>query len=338
MSTFLSTLVLYFLGFLLIYCPADLAVARPDSAQVESLVELQRMLFRDTFDQADSIAEALIRDYPDDPCGYLFASISLVSRSFDVEEEYRSDLFHSYLDSAECIVEREFQRSSCDSAWLYLCAGHIKAYRALWEGRFGSIITAVKQSRSARGDYIAGVEVDSTLYDLYFGLGLYHYWKSAKAGFLRKIGLIKDDKELGIAQLYLAYDLSIVSSESARSALIWIWLDQRQYDSVIVLAQQMYRQFPEGKAFLWAQGKAYMAMEQYDSAGAMFEMLNRYFAEHSGNFYNRVETDYFCAVCYEEMGDIDRLREVHIRVKSYVDSIPEETKRRQKKKLRFLTK
>ena len=90
---------------------------------------------------------------------------------------------------------------------LYL--GHQAAYRSLYEARFGSRFSALTYGLKAKGFYRDGLAADSALYDLYLGLGSYHYWKSAKAGILRTAGIFNDDKEKGISEIRKAIDSSL---------------------------------------------------------------------------------------------------------------------------------
>ena len=324
----------------LMLAPHVTAVDYPDSFTVAVLQEIQENLYNDNFSKALEMSDSLVALYPDNPSGYLFKSITVLMSIFDTEDNSAADLFKEGIDTVLVLATRTIDScSECSPrqyAWIYLCRGHAKLYRSLWEARFGSKMKAITQARAAAGDYQQGLGVDSSLHDLYFGLGLYHYWKSAKAGFLRWLHIVKDEKELGIQELRVASEKSLISRHAARSALIWIWLDSKQYDSVIVLAREMAEAYPAGKSFLWPLAQAYFEQGDYQQAADVYKQLwSRYF-EKPGNYYNLIECDYQLYQCYEKLSDDVRVQEIANRVHEYGQQIPMETRKRQQKKLMFL--
>jgi tetratricopeptide (TPR) repeat protein len=307
-----------------------------DSATAECLVRVQQLIYNDRFVAAESLATVLIETSPDEPAGYLCKAIVLVSRMFAWEENSDAELFHALLDSVESKVNRGDTLSSATCAWRHLFKGHAKAYRSVWESHFGSFLKAIKLGRQAKAEYEKGLACDSTLYDLYFGLGLYHYWKSAKAGLFRSLGLFVDERELGIRELQLAADSSLFSREAARSAFAWIQLDRKEYDAVISISRQMAEMYPEGTSFLWPMAKAYWQKKDYQNAAKVFTRLRERFAEKPGNYFNLIECDYYLYFCYEKLSRKDDAKCIARAVVKYYRQIPAETRKRQRTKLSFL--
>ncbi|RKX24864.1 MAG: hypothetical protein DRP47_10740 [Candidatus Zixiibacteriota bacterium] len=311
----------------------------PDSSLVRNIVKVQELLYNDHFVEADSATQELIERYPNDPSGNLFRAIGLLMEMCDSEENSRCELFQAHIDSTFSKTKRVLDTSSTVvCAWMHLYRGHAHAYRSLWEAQFGSTIAAIKGSRAAKAEYERGLKADSTVYDLYFGLGLYHYWKSAKAGLLRWFGIINNDKEKGIAQLLLAVDSSLISREAARSALIWIWLDRNQFDSAIAVAESMRGEHPDGKSFLWPLAKAYWKLEQYNNAADVYNYLRILLEKNPGNYFNMVDCDYWLYRCYNRLCQEDKARHIAQRFSLYVKEIPRETKNRQRNKISYLKK
>jgi hypothetical protein len=308
-----------------------------DSARLRQLLRVQQSLYNDKYHEADSLTEAMIEQYPDDPAGYLFRAVTLITVMFDREDNLYPEEFNRLIDSA-------LSKASilCDTAsngtraWMCLFLGHAEAYRSLWESRFGSLVTAIKKGRRAKEEYERGLTYDSSLYDLYFGLGLYHYWKSAKAGVLRWIGLIHNDKNKGITQLYLAADSSLISRESARSALIWIRLDRKEYDSVIAGCRQMRKRYPDGKALLWPLARAYYEKKDYRNALQTFQLLRRRIADDPGNYSNLIECDYHLFRCFEKLSLDAEADKVAVGMQQYYEKIPKDIRRRQRAKIALL--
>ncbi len=337
----MKTAPAFFLS-LIIFCSiavAESGRAEPymDSSRIEFFTRAQEYLFNDRFAAADSAYAAHIEREPEDPAGYLFRAAGLMADMADREENAHPDRFHELLDKTDSLTLGILD--TCDSgtaAWMHLLRGHTEAYRSLWESRFGSFLTAVGKGFAANGEYESGLEYDRALTDLYAGIGSYHYWKSAKAGLLRLVGVFKNEKEKGIVELRKAAAGSLLHRELAQSALIWIWLDKQEYDSASVLASQFVRRYPEGKTFLWPLAQAFFRGGQYVEAGETYRALRAKLALSPGNYYNLIEVDYFVTQTFNWTGDNDKARESANRLLQYYDEIPGETLKRQKDRINFL--
>ena len=330
------TVLLVVVGLLLM-CTAASAESYPNKQTKDILWQSQEFLFNDRFDSAHIVLDSLIYRSTGDPLGYLFKAAVYLGQMTDAEEEIYTAEFKSLLDTIEALaLSRMEGTTSRDSAWMHLCRGHAQAYRSLWESRFGSFTSALKQAFKARSSYEVGLKADSTLYDLYGGLGMYHYWKSAKAGILRWFRIFKNDKQKGIDELYLAVDSSEISRQISRNALIYIRLDKKEYDSVIVICREMFEKFPDGKLFLWPIASAYFEKEEYHKAAEVYLTLRTKLTSAPGNYYNLIECDYNLNRCYDKL-KLDKEAIMSARaVSDYYDSISDKIKRRQRSKLNFL--
>ncbi len=257
----------------------------------------------------------------------------------DREENLHGELFKQLLDTVDLLTSQIIDTGSAESvAWMYLFRGHARAYRSLYESRFGSLVTALKLGLSTIDEYEAGLENNGRLYDLYAGIGSYHYWKSAKAGILKWLGIFKDERDEGIAELRLAADSSLLHRELARSALIWIWLDRKEYDSAAALAREFSHRHPDGKMFLWPLGQALFCMEEYQSAAAVFARIRTRLESFPGNYYNLIQCDYHLTQCYNWLSDPELTKATAAQVNEYYQHIPGHTLKRQRAKLNFLTR
>ncbi len=303
----------------------------------EMLLTAQEHLLNDRFESAHATLDSLIDRDSSDPVGYLYKAAVYLGQMTDAEQELHTETFKALIDTVFTLASHRTDSARVrEAAWMKLCEGHAHAYRSLWESRFGSFTSALKHAFRGKSSYEDGLRFDSTLYDLYGGLGMYHYWKSAKAGILRWIGVFKNDKEKGIEELYLAADSSLLSHDIARNALIWIWLDMGRYDSVITACREQMNLFPDGKLFLWPLAQAYFEKKQFHLAAETYASLRTRLAELPGNYFNLVECDYRLNRCYDKL-DMDELAIVTAkRVENYYDSIPDRTRRKQRSKLNFL--
>ena len=308
-----------------------------NSAKIMEQAVVQGLIFNDRFKAADSSSLEIIERNANDPMGYVLLAMGLLAESSDREEDLYSDSLPKLLRKADSLARGVLDTGSTGTrAWMHLIRGHTRALRSVLEARFSSLVSAIKQGYGARSEYLEALAVDSSLYDAYAGLGGFHYWKSAKAGFLRWIGLIKNEREVGIRELHLAADSSQISRESARASLIWIWINEEEYDSAIAIAAKMHAQYPEGLSFVWALSRAYQFKHEYDSSLTYCLPIRDRVAQNAGNFYNLIECDAAITRCYEQAGNRLKARIAAQRLEEYYDAIPDNTRRRQKSNIGYL--
>jgi tetratricopeptide (TPR) repeat protein len=301
------------------------------------LNQAQRLILNDEYQAATSLAHEMMASYPDDPSSYLCQALVLISEMFDREENLFEKEFRELLDNVESKASKINDTASASTcARMSLLVGHARAYRSLWESHFGSFIKAITYGREAKIEYEKGLACDSSLYDLYFGLGLYHYWKSAKVGLLRSVGVFSDEREKGKAELSLAVDSSVISQELAHCALIWIHLDQKEYDSAVAKCRVMLNRYPDGKTFLWPLAKAYFEKKDYQKAAKTLERLRERLTVDPGNYFNLIECDYYRYVCYEQLSMNAEAAQVARSAARYCKQLPSDTMRRQRSKIAFL--
>ncbi|MBK7142178.1 MAG: hypothetical protein IPH75_08875 [bacterium] len=302
-------------------------------------IAVQRLLFDDRFAQADSVIAAYRHSSPLDPAGILFQAGSLVTQMTDREEEITPDLFKALIDSClEMTDDVQDLDSPREQAWRFLIRGHAHAYRSIYSSHFGSFTAAIDHGFDAKGEYQNGLKADSTLYDLYFGLGSYHYWKSAKAGFLRWIGIFNNDKAKGIRELQLAADSSLVSREAATNALIWVYFDNNEFDSAKQLVDSAMLRYPNGKAFLWPLAKAQYELKDYAAALATYRELRLRLEQQPGNFYNLIECDYYLTKCHDRLKQDDQAISAARQFVEYYGELTKTVLDRQRSNLSYLRK
>ena len=257
----------------------------------------------------------------------------------DAEENLNEPLFEQLLDTVDILSDRILD--TCDNntaAWMYLYRGHARGYRALWESMFGSSLRALRLGLSTIDENEAGLKRDSTVIDLYAGIGSYHYWKSAKAGVLRWLGIFRNEKDKGVAELRRAADSSLLHRDLSRSSLIWVLLDRKEYDSAIALAEDFVRRYPEGKAFLWPIAQAQFRKAHYAQAAETFVRIRTRLESSPGNHHNLIECDYYLAQCYTWLEETRLLETTKQGYLSYREGIPASTKKRQRDKINFLNR
>jgi len=272
-----------------------------------------------------------------DPLGYLYTASVLQAEMIDREENLDKDRFFGLLDTVKVLCEKKLLSCTArDSALCYLYLGHGLGNKAVWEAHFGSTLSAISLGLKAKGQYQKGLKIDSTLYDLYMGIGSYHYWKSVKAGILRSAGIFKDDREKGIAELKLAIDSSLFSRNAARSALVWIYVNEKEYEKAISLSWEMLEEYPGGNFFLWPLAEAYYKSGDYENAAGVYDTLLSRLKKNPGNYYNVIEVVYYLYDCYDKLDDDTAKEETAQYYRGIHNDIPGTIRRKQRSKVSFL--
>lgn len=311
----------------------------PDYPSAAAINEIQQALYNDQYDRAITLCSLVIESQPASPSGYSLLAGTMMARMTDREEDLYGEQFENLIDTTITLAEKLMpDLNPQQAAWNSLWLGNAYAYQALYDARFGSVYNAMKSGMKARDSFARGVEFDSTNKDLLAGLGSYHYWKSAKAGFLRWIGLFKNEKDRGQKELLEAYEFGLVYSESARRAMLWIWLNEEQYDSVVTVAREIWDRYPEGKAVLWPLAEALTELKRYEESAEVYEALRERLAVEPGNYFNLIECDYQLCDCYRKLSQDDNAKRVAAHLDEYDELIPKETRKRQKKKLAWLNR
>lgn len=328
----------YFVLALLLLAPA-VTQSEPyiDSVRADVYRHIQDLIHDEKYDSADVIIDSIIAADPTNPGCRLFRATNMVTRMIEREQNLYGDRFTALLDSIVELSESQMDSASPNKkSWLHFFIGHTYAYRSIYEARFGSFIGAVKTGMKADQYYEDGLEFDSTNYDLYLGIGLYHYWKSVKAGILKFFRIIKDEKDKGIEELYLCQRRGRLFSEAARSSLIWVWQNEGDYDSTLSISRQFLDRFPDGKTYMWPIAQAYYRQKKFYQSQEMYEKIRERLEPDPGNYFNIIQCDYMIVQCYLRMHDQGKAAEVARRLDKYESYIPKSVEKRQRNALKLL--
>lgn len=310
-----------------------------DSATIEFSRELQRCVFNEHWNSADSLIRLRSAARPGDPLAPLAEAARLQAEMFAREDRFAEKRMHTLLDSAETLLNRRLTIAAhaADSARILYFLGVCQTHTALWESKWGSLFSAVKQGFNARDNFTAGLALDSSFAELKLGLGAYQYWKSAKGGgLLRSVGLIADQRRDGVALVRAAVAEATISADAARSALLWILLDQEAYTEAAELARGLCAAYPDGAAFLWPLAKCYQESGDDQLALKTYLTLRARLARDPGNQINLIKVDYELAELARRLGDGETLALVENSFDDYSQDTPRQTRRKLAAKYRAL--
>ena len=194
-----------------------------------------------------------------------------------------------------------------DDPWVHFYLGAAFGYRAF--NRFGKHdwIGAYFDAKNGISHLERALNLDPRLYDVYLGLGTYHYWRTAKSGFIRIIAFwISDKRELGLRQLDFARKHSLYAKNEARYNLIAAYFDHGQHEKALKLLNPVNeKQANWGLSDLYYKGRIMVKLGKWHEAESIFRhLLQRLEQSKLASIGYRVESKYWIAMSLNEQSRI----------------------------------
>ena len=273
----------------------------------ETVRQIIECIINGQFATGDSLAEVLIRQYPESPYGYFYRGAIRQARMIDRNALQDDPQFWSYMKAVIQRVEQKERQGIATpmelffkgSAYYYMAFHHMKLHH-WW--------TAYRYTRKGVHILEAAVRQDSTLWEAYLGIGAYKFWKSQKAGVLRFLLLIKDEKEQGLALVRQAVQYAHLVPELARDQLVYMLMDAGRPQQAWKLAKENLKRFPRSRFFLWTYAKASFAARQWVAADSAYRHIWQYVKAHPEQKNNVPHVLARLTRCACELGNIAEAR------------------------------
>jgi tetratricopeptide (TPR) repeat protein len=232
-----------------------------------------RLVFNDRFKDGLRLFEDLQQTYPDHPAPHFFKAAAYQSwmsvfrlKRFQGEFEENIQLA---IDKGNGLLKRE------NNPWLFFYVGAAYGYRAFNQFRKHNWISAYFDAKEGADNFGKALERDPKLFDVYLGLGSYHYWRTAKSNFLRLITFwIPDKRELGLRQLEFSFERGSYASEQAGYNLVAAYFDYGQYEKAMhTLNRVLEKKKTPGISDLYYKGRLLIKFERWPEAESAFREI-----------------------------------------------------------------
>jgi len=255
------------------------------------------------YDEALLLADSLQSSNPTSPEGYFFRLTILNNRSIDFEDDLDESGLLAAADSVKAICNRRISAGD-SSALVRLYLGSANGFKMIHALREHEFISAITLGSEAADILEEAIQIDSTCYDAYAGLGNYYYFQSRYGGILRAAGLIRDRRDLGIEMLRKAAAYGYLTSYAAASSIAWIWIDKEQPDSAVAIMRDLLQQHPESRAFLWCMAKAQKMLKHWDESLIYYlRLLESVRSQPRNNHHNEIGCLHSIAIAYSGLGE-----------------------------------
>ena len=222
------------------------------------------------YEESYEVFQKLIELEPDNPRGYFLRSaIYFWMFSEDIKNEEVGDKFRDLSFEAVEIGEAKLEENENDIDAMFFLGG---AYGSL--GRYyamtESYLNAYWYGKKGKNYLEDVVETDSTYYDAYLGLGIYHYLADILPRFVKILSFIlgiEGDKEQGIRELQLAAEKGTYTKTEAMFFLGAIYTyREREYEKAIEIFNELLKKYPQNPGALLSLGRCYSNMGKCSEA------------------------------------------------------------------------
>lgn len=276
---------------------------------VDTLVDKAiNLVYQKKFDDAIKMCEEVVQTYPDNPMGYLGqAGVYHI-----LMLNYRVSLFDDEFDSLTTLAikagEKSVKKQKKD-ANAYFVLGAAYGFRGLnrirksqWLGAFHDGLKGISKIKKAH-------RLDNQLYDTYYALGQFYYWKSVKAKVLTVLRLMKDEREKGIEYLKIAVEKSRFASLEAKFALMEIHYYEDRYAAALTECETLPAKFSEDPTWNYLMAKILCKLNRWEEAKPYWiSLLNLLESSPFKSNSYLAECHYGLANCAYQLQDFETAR------------------------------
>jgi tetratricopeptide (TPR) repeat protein len=234
-----------------------LACSNPASAaltEAPRLAAVYDAILDARFDQVDARLKQACPPAPEEACqvlrlASLWWQIQINPESRSLDPQF-SSLAAAAIAANEDWVRREPRRAE---AWFYLAGSY--APRVQWRILRGERIGPARDGKKIKDALERAIQLDPTLHDAYFGIGLYHYYADVApraAKVLRWLLLLPGgDRVLGLREMLQARDRGELLKGEAdfQLHLIYLWYEKRTTEALDLL-ERFDARYPHNPLFL----------------------------------------------------------------------------------------
>ncbi len=248
----------------------------PQSNIIKTVKRGMEYSYNFDWDKAENVFQGLIKKYPKDPRGYHYESGIYFWYYMSNHEKQNYDLFVAYSDSTIDLGKAKLKKFPDDPDLLFILGSNY-SYRTMAFAKAEKFLDAVWASKKSESYLSQVLDIDSTYYDAYLGLGLYYFgvgqipsafrWALSLAG-------IHGDKDMGLKCIRIAAregDLTKVEAEYYFSQILSDFLFD--YNSSSRYLQNLVNQYPHNLLFNYSLAVVDIKKRKLNDAQKILEKI-----------------------------------------------------------------
>jgi tetratricopeptide (TPR) repeat protein len=306
-------------GFFVFLCLALWTlVSNAETILQDSIVyDISINVFENRFETALSASAEIKLNEPNNPLGhFLTGAICQI-----ISEKFRNDSFEEEIDEnlerAIDLCDDRTEDAPDNPDW-YFIAGASYGYRGLDRALHGGWWGAFRDGMRCKSNLNKAIELDSTYYDAYLGLGSYYYYRTIKSKDFLWLPFISDNREKGMAQIKKAIDFGHLSPNIARQSFLRIYLIEKRYNDLISLSDSLYEIDPNDAFTLLYFVEGLIAIDSLELAETRLNRLRNVWRNSSYcDSIGIYEEEYLLAKIAYRQGDNELAQNIIDRILSH---------------------
>lgn len=251
---------------------------------------------------AEQVFARMVKKHPDLPAGNIYLAAVKIARSVDYGEPFNQTAIQDRLDRAEEQCKMLLKKDDKD-VWHNYFYALLKGYSAYYNALKKDYISAFANGVNSISYFEKCLQADSSFYESYLALGTYKYWKSEKTEFLEWLPFITDERETGIKFLETTLQHKSYNSHIGIYSLVWIYLNNKQPDKAISLAEKALSNHPNSRFFKWTLAAAYERKDKHKAISVYRDILNSILQLPVNNRYNEIVLKHKIAMLHHDLGE-----------------------------------
>jgi predicted negative regulator of RcsB-dependent stress response len=207
------------------------------------------------WDKAERTFKGIILKYPNDPRGYHYEASIYFWDYLSTKNKKSYNTFIAYSDTAVDKANAFLDKNPHNIDILYTL-GADYSYRTLVFAKAEKFLDAVWASKKSESNLIKALEIDSSYYDAYLGLGLYYFGVGQIPSSFRwalNLAGIHGDKKLGLSYIKKAANFGNLSKVEADYFYSQILTDYKfEYEQASHYLQNLTNGYPENLLFSYS--------------------------------------------------------------------------------------
>ncbi len=225
------------------------------------------LVYEQKYPEALFLFGEIIRQWPEEPAGYLLQAVTLSVYMMDYTTYTPEKEFYRLVEEAirKARARMKEVQDPRQLAWLYFFQGAAFLYRAERKTRHHDLLDAAKDGWRGYKSLMKAIELDSTLYDAYLGVGTVHVALARIPGWLRFFMpfLPPGDVERGLSEMRTAAERGRYVHVFAHDALAYTLAYLGRPREALPLALYAARKYPQNRNFLWTLAYVYGQMGRW---------------------------------------------------------------------------
>lgn len=242
--------------------------AAPDPKIVAEGNRCVDLVFQEKFADAHTIANNLIRQYPDSPAGYFFRAAIFNYQMIYLRKNIHEKQLYEACSKGIQIGEQNKGKNEWNDFFLAATIG----VQGTFDRVNGRLVSSLKLAWRAM-EIFKEISTDNVV-DILYGTGVYDYWVGANAKLLWWMPNVKDNRPKALADLGRVRKEGVFTRQIVGYDLMEMYLNEKKYQQVINIANEILRKYPSNSIALWALFDAYNSTNNNEGRDAVVAKIS----------------------------------------------------------------